>query len=48
MFKAQARLPPDVHGLLVVDAPQPMNFFAAGQLPDGQTVMLDAIDNFQF
>jgi hypothetical protein len=40
--------PPDVRGLLVVDAPQPMNFFAAGQLPDGQTVMLDAIDDFQF
>jgi hypothetical protein len=40
--------PPDVHGLLVVDAPQPMNFFAAGQLPDGQTVILDAIDAFQF
>lgn len=40
--------PPDVRGLLVVDAPQPMNFFAAGQLPDGQTVMLDAIDDFKF
>lgn len=40
--------PPDVHGLLVVDAPQPMSFFAAGQLPDGQTVMLDAVDDFRF
>lgn len=40
--------PPDVRGLLVVDAPQPMNFFAAGQLSDGQTVMLDAINDFRF
>ncbi|MGY8632128.1 hypothetical protein RAD15_06495 [Bradyrhizobium sp. 14AA] len=40
--------PPEVRGLLVVDAPQPMNFFAAGQLADGQTVMLDAVDDFQF
>jgi len=40
--------PPEVHGLLVVDAPQPMNFFATGQIQDGQAMMLDAIDNFQF
>jgi hypothetical protein len=39
---------PEVNGLLVVDAPQPMSFFAAEQLHDGQTVMLDAIDNFEF
>ncbi|MGB7122594.1 MAG: hypothetical protein WBE02_23005, partial [Bradyrhizobium sp.] len=40
--------PPEVKGLLVVDAPQPMNFFAADQLPDGQALMLDAIAQFQF
>jgi len=25
-----------------------MNFFATGQIQDGQAMMLDAIDNFQF
>jgi hypothetical protein len=40
--------PPEVRGLLVVDAPQPMNFFAIGQLEDTESAFLDAIENFDF
>jgi hypothetical protein len=40
--------PAEVKGLLVVDAPQPMSFVAAEQLPDGHTEMLDTIGQFQF
>jgi hypothetical protein len=39
---------PEVHGLLIVDAPQPMNFYMLGQLKDGQSAFLDAIKNFAF
>jgi hypothetical protein len=40
--------PPEVRGLLVVDAPQPMNFFAIDQFEDGQTAILDEIESFKF
>ena len=41
-------LPPEVRGLLVVDTPQPMNFFAIEQLEDGESAFLDTIETFQF
>lgn len=40
--------PPEVHGLLIVDSPQPMNFFMLDKLEDGRSAFLDAIDNFPF
>jgi hypothetical protein len=40
--------PPEVHGLLVVDAPQPMNFYMLEKHADAQSAYLDAIGDFQF
>lgn len=40
--------PPEVRGLLIVDAPQPMNFYMLEQLEDGESAFLDAIDSFSF
>jgi len=40
--------PPEVHGLLVVDSPQPMNFYMLDQLEDGQSAFLEAIDEINF
>lgn len=37
-----------VKGLLVVDAPQPMNFHMLDQLADADSAFLDAIDKFEF
>ena len=37
-----------VKGLLIVDAPQPMNFHMLDQLADAESVFLDAIDTFKF
>jgi hypothetical protein len=39
---------PEVHGLLIVDAPQPMNFYMMERLPDSQSAVLDAIGDFRF
>lgn len=40
--------PPEVRGLLIVDAPQPMNFYMLEQLEDGESAFLDAIDSVDF
>jgi hypothetical protein len=40
--------PPEVKGLLIVDAPQPMNFYMLEVLEDGGSVFLDAIASFEF
>lgn len=40
--------PPEVYGLLVVEAPQPMNFDMPGTLADGQSIFMDALSTFQF
>jgi len=40
--------PPAVKGLLVVDAPQPMNFHMLEKLEDGDSAFLDAIGSFEF
>lgn len=40
--------PPEVKGLLVVDSPQPMNFYMLEDVPDAASVFLDAIDSFGF
>jgi hypothetical protein len=40
--------PPEVLGLLIVDSPQPMNFYMLDQLKDGQSTFLDAIESFSF
>jgi hypothetical protein len=40
--------PPEVQGLLIVDSPQPMNFYMLDQLEDGKSAFLDAIDAFNF
>jgi hypothetical protein len=40
--------PPEVHGLLIVDSPQPMNFYMLDQLEDGQSAFLDAIHSVAF
>jgi hypothetical protein len=37
-----------VKGLLIVDAPQPMNFHMLDELADAESVFLDAIDTFRF
>ena len=39
---------PEVRGLLVVDAPQPMSFHAVEELPDGECVYLDVIGKHRF
>jgi hypothetical protein len=39
---------PEVRGLLIVDAPQPMNFHSIGKLKDGESVFLSGIDSFDF
>ena len=40
--------PPEVRGLLIVDAPQPINFYMLEQLEDSESAFLDAIDSFSF
>jgi hypothetical protein len=40
--------PPEARGLLVVDVPQPMNFFAIGKPEDGESTILDSIETLQF
>ena len=40
--------PPDVKGLLIVDAPQPMNFYMLDALEDSESAFLDAIESFDF
>lgn len=37
-----------VKGLLIVDAPQPMNFHMLDQMTDAESVFLDAIGSFKF
>lgn len=39
---------PDVKGLLIFDTPQPMNFYALRDVPDGQSAFLDRIGEFAF
>jgi hypothetical protein len=39
---------PEVHGLLVVDSPQPMNFYMLDQLEDGQSAFLESIHEDDF
>jgi hypothetical protein len=39
---------PKVKGLLVFDAPQPMNFYATEGVADAQSAFLDRIDRFAF
>ena len=40
--------PPDVHGLLVVEAPQPMNFHPLESVEDARSIPLDNIGTFAF
>ncbi len=40
--------PPEVKGLLIVDAPQPMDFYMLEDIPDAQSVHLDAAGDFAF
>lgn len=50
--RLSSRLPgvdnPEVHGLLVVNSPQPMNFRTIDDLPDGRAIFLDELDTFEF
>ncbi len=39
---------PEIHALLIVDSPQPMNFYMLDQLEDGQSAFLDGIETFKF
>lgn len=39
---------PAVKGLLIFDAPQPMNFYIFDELEDAESVFLDVIDTFRF
>jgi hypothetical protein len=39
---------PEIRALLVVDSPQPMNFYMLDQLDDGKSAFLDSIETFQF
>lgn len=39
---------PEVRGLLIVDSPQPMNFYMLDSLEDGQSAFLEAIEDFNF
>jgi len=39
---------PEIHGLLVVEAPQPMNFHTVDSNPDGRSVFLDALGDIEF
>jgi hypothetical protein len=39
---------PEVKGLLIVDAPQPMNFHMLDELEDGESVFLDTIASYRF
>jgi len=52
-IRARGRLgitdgPPEIRALLVVDSPQPMNFYMLDQLDDGSSAFLDSIETFQF
>lgn len=38
----------EVRGLLIVDAPQPMNFYMLNRMEDAESAFLDAIDAFRF
>jgi hypothetical protein len=40
--------PPEVRGLLIVDSPQPMNFYMLDKVDDAASAYLDAIDDFKF
>ena len=40
--------PPEVKGLLIVDSPQPMNFYMLDELEDGESANLDSIESFNF
>ena len=46
--RLQLNAPPEVRGLLVVDSPQPMNFYMLDNLEDGDSAFLDALDSFDF
>lgn len=39
---------PEVYGLMIVDAPQPMSVVVASVGPDGQTILADEISAFHF
>jgi len=39
---------PEVKGLLIVDAPQPMNFHMLDELEDGESAFLDTIASYNF
>jgi hypothetical protein len=39
---------PEVKGLLIVDAPQPMNFHMLDDLADGDSAFLDTIASYKF
>jgi Holliday junction resolvase-like predicted endonuclease len=41
-------VPPAVNGLLIVDSPQPMNFYMLEQVEDGQSAFLDTIEQYHF
>ena len=46
--RLKLREAPTVKGLLIVDAPQPMNFYMLEKLEDGESAFLDTIGSFEF
>lgn len=46
--RLELETPPEVHGLLVVDSPQPMNFHMLEKMEDADSAFLSAIDKFKF
>lgn len=40
--------PPEVRGLLVVDSPQPMNFYMLEKIEDADSAFFGAIEKFKF
>jgi hypothetical protein len=46
--RLELETPPEVRGLLVVDSPQPMNFYMLEKIEDADSAFLGAIDKFKF
>lgn len=46
--RLELEIPPEVRGLLVVDSPQPMNFYMLEKMEDADSAFLGAIDKFKF
>lgn len=46
--RLELETPPEVRGLLVVDSPQPMNFYMLEKIEDADSAFLGAIDKFNF